>query len=62
LDIIAYISHTLHSLDFNLADGEYMLIPEQGVDQEQIQEHAPKLALEDLPAAPTLEGKPLIYA
>jgi hypothetical protein len=31
-----HISYTLHLLDCNLADGEYVLIPEQGVEQEEI--------------------------
>jgi hypothetical protein len=48
----------LHSLDCNLADGEYVLIPEQGTVQEEDQEPAPETATEDLPAAPTFEGKP----
>jgi hypothetical protein len=26
-----HVSYSLHSLDCNLADGEYVLIPEQGV-------------------------------
>jgi hypothetical protein len=52
----------LHSLDYNLADGEYVFIPEQGVVHEENQEPAPEPAIEDLPAAPTIEGKPLFYA
>ena len=32
------ISYALHSLDCNLADGEYVLIPEQGTVQEEDQE------------------------
>jgi hypothetical protein len=28
------ISYTLHLIDCNLADGEYVLVPEQGVAQE----------------------------
>jgi hypothetical protein len=35
-----------------------MLIPEQGVVQEEVQEPAPEPAIEDLPAAPAFEGKP----
>jgi hypothetical protein len=46
----------------NLADREYMLIPEQGVAQEEVQEPAPEPATEDLPAASTFEGKPRFYA
>jgi hypothetical protein len=45
----------LHSLDCNLADGEYVLIPEQEVVHE---EQAPETAIEDFPAAPAIEGKP----
>jgi hypothetical protein len=56
-----HISYSLHSIDCNLADGEYILIPEQGVAQEVVQEPAPKPTIEDLPA-PTLEGKPRFYA
>jgi hypothetical protein len=48
----------LHSLDCNLADGEYVLIPEQGTIQEEDQEPAPETAIEDLTAAPAIEGKP----
>jgi hypothetical protein len=56
-----YLIHCIH-LDRNLADGEYVLIPEQGVAQEEVQEPAPEPATEDLPAAPTFEGKPQFYA
>jgi hypothetical protein len=52
-----HISDSLHSIDCNLADGEYILVPEQGVAQEVAQEPAPEPAIEDLPA-PALEGKP----
>ena len=54
-----HISYALHSLDCNLADGEYVLIPEQGPVQEEDQEQA---SVEDLPAAPAIEGKPRFYA
>ena len=64
-----HVSYSLHSLDCNLADGEYMLIPEQGTVQEEDQEQAPEAAIEDLPTAPAIEGKPrflsitiLVYA
>ena len=57
-----HISHSLHSLDCNLADREYVLIPEQGVVHEEDQEPAPEPVREDLPAAPAFEGKPLFYA
>jgi hypothetical protein len=56
-----HISYSLHSIDCNLADGEYILVLEQGVAQEIAQEPAPEPAIEDLPA-PTLEGKPRFYA
>jgi hypothetical protein len=53
-----HISYALHSLDCNLADGEYVLIPEQGPIKEEDQEQASEAAIEDLPAAPAIEGKP----
>jgi hypothetical protein len=53
-----HVSYLLHSLDCNLADGEYVLIPEQGAVHEEDQEQAP----EDLPAAPAIEGKPRFHA
>jgi hypothetical protein len=56
-----HVSYSLHSIDCNLADGEYVLIPEQGVAQEGVQEPAPEPAIEDLPA-PAFEGKPRFYA
>jgi hypothetical protein len=63
LHIMAYISliHCIH-LDSNLADREYVLIPEQGAAQEEAQEPAPEPPTEDLPAAPAFEGKPWFYA
>jgi hypothetical protein len=57
-----HVSHSLHSLDCNLADGEYVLIPGQGTVQEEDQEQASEAAIEDLPAAPAIEGKPRFYA
>jgi hypothetical protein len=57
-----HISYALHSLDCNLAGGEYVLIPEQGTVQEEDQEQAPEAAIEDLPTAPAIEGKPGLYA
>jgi hypothetical protein len=59
---IMHVSYALHSLDCNLADGEYVLIPEQGPVQEEDQEQASEAAIEDLPAAPAIEGKPQLYA
>jgi hypothetical protein len=56
-----YISCSLHSIDCNLADGEYILVPEQGVTQEVAQEPAREPAIEDLPV-PALEGNPWFYA
>jgi hypothetical protein len=53
-----HVSYSLHSLDWNLADGEYVLIPEQGVVHEEDQEQAPETTIEDLPTAPAIEGKP----
>jgi hypothetical protein len=53
-----HVSYSLHSLDCNLADGEYVLILEQGTIQEEDQEQAPEAAIEDLPTAPAIEGKP----
>jgi hypothetical protein len=57
-----HISYSLHSLHCNLADGEYVLIPEQGAVHEEDQEPAPEPAIEDLPAAPAIDGKPQFYA
>jgi hypothetical protein len=52
----------MHSIDCNLADGEYILVPEQGVAQEVVLEPAPEPAtIEDL-SVPALEGKPRFYA
>ena len=56
-----HISYSLHSIDCNLADEEYILVPEQGVAQEVAPDPAPEPTLEDLPA-PALEGKPRFYA
>jgi hypothetical protein len=53
-----HLSYTLNSLDCNLADGECVLIPEQGTIQEEDQEQASEAAIEDLPAALAIEGKP----
>jgi hypothetical protein len=56
-----HISYSLHSIDCNLADEEYLLVPEQGVDQEVAPDLAPEPAIEDLRAL-ALEGKPRFYA
>jgi hypothetical protein len=57
-----HVSYSLHSLDCNLADGEYVLISEQAAVHEEDQELALEPAIEDLPAAPIFEGKPRFYA
>jgi hypothetical protein len=57
-----HVSYSLHSLDCNLADGEYVLITEQGAVHEEDHEQAPETTTEDLPAAPAIEGKPRFYA
>jgi hypothetical protein len=57
-----HVSYSLHSLDCNLADGEYVLIPEQRTVQEEDQEQASEAAIEDLPVVPAIEGKPRFYA
>jgi hypothetical protein len=57
-----HVSYSLHLLDCNLTDGEYVLIPEQGAIHEEDQEPVPEPTIEDLPAAPTIEGKPRFYA
>jgi hypothetical protein len=63
LHTIAYISliYCIH-LDCNLADGEYVLIPEQEVVQEKVQEPAQEPTTEDPSAPSAFEGKPRFYA
>jgi hypothetical protein len=39
-----------------------VLIPEQGADQEEVQELATEAATKDLPVALAIEGKPRFYA
>jgi hypothetical protein len=39
-----------------------VLIPEQEAVHEEDQEPTPEPAIEDLPAAPTIKGKPRFYA
>jgi hypothetical protein len=51
-----YLTHCNH------ADGEYVLIPEQGAIHEEDQEQALETAIEDFPTAPAIEGKPRFYA
>jgi hypothetical protein len=53
-----HVFYLWHSLDCNLIDGEYVLILEQGAVHKEDQEQAPETAIEDLPAAPAIEGKP----
>jgi hypothetical protein len=60
VDFISLI-HCIH-LDCNLGDGEYVLIPEEGLAQEEVQAPALEPATEDLPVAPAFEGKPRFYA
>jgi hypothetical protein len=57
-----HIYYLVDSLDCNLADGECVLIPEQGAVHEEDQEEALETAIEDLPVAPAFEGKPQFYA
>jgi hypothetical protein len=57
-----HISYSLHSLDCNFANGEYVLIPEQGAVHEEDQEQAPETTIKDIPATPAFEGKPRFYA
>jgi hypothetical protein len=45
-----HISYSLHSIDCNLADGEYILVPDHGVAQEVAPDPAPEPTIEDLPA------------
>jgi hypothetical protein len=56
-----HLSYSLHSIDCNLADGEYVLISKQRVAHEGVQESTPETATEDLPAL-AFEGKPRFYA
>jgi hypothetical protein len=57
-----HLSYSSHSLDCNLVDGEYVLVPEQGAFHKEDQEQAPETAIDDLPTTPTIEGKPRLYA
>jgi hypothetical protein len=59
---VAFILIYLHSLDCNLADGEYVLIQEPEGQQEEAREPAPELIAEESLAAPAIEGKPRFYA
>jgi hypothetical protein len=51
------MSYSLHLIDCNLGDGEYILMPEQRVAQEVAPDPAPEPTIEDLPA-PALEASP----
>jgi hypothetical protein len=57
-EYVAFILMHLHSLDCNLADGEYVLIQEQEAQQEEAREPALELVTEEPSAAPAFEGKP----
>jgi hypothetical protein len=59
---VTYILMYLHSLDCNLADGEYVLIQEQEAQQEEAREPAPGPIAEEPSATPAFEGKPRFYA
>jgi hypothetical protein len=52
----------LHSLDSNLADGEYVLIQEQEAQKQEAREPAPEPVDEEPSAKPAFEGKPRFYA
>jgi hypothetical protein len=56
-----HVAYSLHSIDCNLVDGEYVLILEQGVALEVVQVPALEPATKDLPAL-AVEGKPRFYA
>jgi hypothetical protein len=53
-------SYSLHSLDCNLADGEYVLIPKQGAVHEENQKPAPEPAIEDVTEPPKSLGLPTV--
>jgi hypothetical protein len=55
-----HISYSLHSLDCNLADGEYVLIPKQGAVHEENQKPAPEPAIEDVMEPPKSLGLPTV--
>jgi hypothetical protein len=59
---VSFILIHLHSLDCNLADGEYVLIQELEAKQQETREPAPELDIKESPAAPAIEGKPRFYA
>jgi hypothetical protein len=48
--------------DWNLTDGEYVLIQEQEAQQEEAREPAPEPVVEGPSAALAFEGKPQFYA
>jgi hypothetical protein len=52
---VAFILIHVHSLDCNLADGEYVLFQEPEAQQEGAREPAPELVAEESPAAPAIE-------
>ena len=53
-----HISYALHSLDCNLADGEYVLIPEQGPVQEEDRSRLQRLLLRISPQPQQLKASP----
>jgi hypothetical protein len=55
---VPFILIHLHSLDCNIADGEYVLIQEPEAQQEEAREPAPEPVTEESPVAPAIEGKP----
>jgi hypothetical protein len=60
--INVHASYASYEIDCNLVDGEYVLIPEQGADQEEPLELAAEVTAEDPPTAPPIAGKPQFYA
>jgi hypothetical protein len=51
-----HMSYSLHSLYYNLADGEYVLILEQGAVHEEDQEQAPEPTIDTTPKSYTSYG------
>jgi hypothetical protein len=59
---VAYILMHLHSLDCNLANGEYVLIQEHKAQQEEAREPASDPIAEEPSVTPAYEDKPQFYA
>jgi hypothetical protein len=53
-----HISYHLYSLDCNLADGEYVLIPKQGAVHEEDKEPTPSLPSRISPQPQQLKASP----